>query len=39
MAISPFFVMSFMALTAFIYAIDVDIYTFRLAFSSKTHCI
>ena len=31
--------MCVMALTAFIYTIDVDIYVFRLVFSSKTHCI
>ena len=37
MAISPFLAMCFMALTAFIYTIDVDIYAFRLAISSKTY--
>jgi len=29
-----FFVMCFMALTGFVYAISLDIYTFRLSFSS-----
>ena len=39
MAILPFSAMSFMALQGFIYTISVDIYAFRLAFSSILHCI
>ncbi len=39
MAISLFLAMCIMILAAFIYTIDMDIYAFRLAFSSKTHCI
>jgi len=31
--------MFFMVLKGFIYTIAADIYAFRLAFSSKTHCI
>ncbi len=39
MAILPFSAMSFMALQGFIYAIPLDIYAFRLAFSRILHCI
>jgi len=31
--------MFFMVLKGFIYTVAADIYAFRLAFSSKTHCI
>ena len=39
MAILPILAMFFMALKGFVYTIAVDIYAFRLAFSSKTYCI
>ena len=39
MAIFPFPAFFFMALQGFIYTISVDIYAFRLAFSSILHCI
>ena len=39
MAILPFSTLFFMALQGFIYTISVDIYAFRLAFSSILHCI
>ena len=39
MAILPFLAMYFMVLKGFVYTKSVDIYAFRLAFSSKSHCI
>ena len=39
MTILPFLAMCFMALKGFIYTIAVEIYAFRLAFSSKSHRI
>ena len=39
MAILPFLAMFFMVLNGFVYTIAVDIYAFRLAFSSKSHHI
>ena len=39
MVILPFSALFFMALQGFIYAIPVDIYAFRLAFSRILHCI
>ncbi len=39
MAILPFLAMYFMVLKGFVYTKTVDIYAFRLAFSSKSHCI
>ena len=39
MAILPFSVMFLMARTGFVYTIGVDIYAFRLAFSSKKYFI
>ena len=39
MAILPILAMFFMVLKGFVYTIAVDIYAFRLAFSTKTHCI
>ena len=39
MAILPILAMFFMALKGFVYTIAVDIYAFRLAFSTKTHCV
>ena len=39
MAILPLCGMCFMARMGFVYAIAVDVYAFRLAFSSKSHRI
>ena len=39
MVILPFLAMYFMVLKGFVYTKSVDIYAFRLAFSSKSHCI
>ena len=39
MAILPILAMFFLALKGFVYTVTVDIYAFRLAFSSKSHCI
>ena len=39
MAILPLSAMFFMILRGFVYAIAVDVYAFRLAFSGKSHCI
>ena len=39
MAILPFLAMCNMVLKGFVYTIAVDIYAFRLAFSSILHCI
>ena len=39
MGVLPFLVMFFMDLAGCIYTIAVDIYAFRLAFSSILHCI
>ena len=39
MAIFPFLAMFFMVLKGFVYTIAVDVYAFRLAFSSKLHRI
>ena len=39
MAILPLSAMFFMVLRGFVYAITVDVYAFRLAFSGKSHCI
>ena len=39
MAILPFSALSFMALQGFIYTISVDIYAFRLAFCTISHCV
>ncbi len=39
MGVLLFLAMLFMALTGCIYTIAVDIYAFRLAFSSISHCI
>ena len=39
MAILPLSALFFMALQGFIYTISVDIYAFRLAFSSILRCI
>ena len=39
MAILPFLAMFFMVLKGFVYAIAVDVYAYRLAFSGKSHCI
>ena len=39
MVVLPFFAMFFMALKGFIYTFAVDVYAFRLAFSTILHCI
>ena len=39
MVILPLSAMCFMVLKGFLYAIAVDVYAFRLAFSGKSHCI
>ena len=39
MDILPFLAMFFMALKGFVYTIALYIYSFRLAFSGKKHCI
>jgi len=39
MAFLPILAMFFLALKGFVYTVTVDIYAFRLAFSSKSHCI
>jgi len=39
MAILPFLAMFFMVLKGFVYTIAMDVYAFRLAFSSKSHRI
>ena len=39
MTILPFFAMYFMVLKGFVYTIAVDIYAFRLAFSTILHCV
>ena len=39
MAILPFLAMRFMVLKGFVYTIAMDIYAFRLAFSSILHCV
>ena len=39
MAILPFLAMYFMALKGFVYTIAMDVYAFRLAFSSILHCV
>ena len=39
MAILPFLAMFFMVLKGFVYTIAVDVYAFRLAFSSILHCV
>ena len=39
MVILPFLAMFFMVLKGFVYTTVVDIYTSRLAFSGKSHCI
>ena len=39
MTISPFSAMFFMVRRGFVYTIAVDIYAFRLAFSSILHCV
>ena len=39
MGVLPFLAMLFMALTGCIYTIAVDIYAFRLAFSSILYCV
>ena len=39
MAILPFLAMCNMVLKGFVYTIAMDIYAFRLAFSSILHCI
>jgi len=39
MAILPLLAMYFMVLKGFVYTKAVDIYAFRLVFSSKSHCI
>ena len=39
MGILPLLALFFMVRRGYIYAIAVDIYTFRLAFSGKMHCV
>ena len=39
MVVLHFWVMFFMARKGFVYTIAVDVYVFRLAFSSILHCI
>ena len=39
MGILPLLALFFMAQKNYIYTISLDIYTFRFAFSGKTHCI
>ena len=39
MAILPFLAMCCMVLKGFVYTIAMDIYAFRLAFSSILHCV
>ena len=39
MVILPLSAMCFMALRGFVYTIAVDVYAFRLAFSTILHCI
>ena len=39
MAVLPLSAMCFMVLKGFVYAIAVDVYAFRFAFSGKTHRI
>ena len=39
MVILPFLAMCFVALKGFVYTIGVDVYAFRLAFSSILHCV
>ena len=39
MAILPLLAMWFMVLKGFVYTIAVDVYAFRLAFSSILHCV
>jgi hypothetical protein len=39
MVVLLFWVMFFMARKGFVYTIAVDVYVFRLAFSSILHCI
>ncbi len=39
MVIMPFLAMYFMVRKGFVYTIVVDIYAFRLVFSSILHCI
>ena len=39
MVILPFLAMYFMVLKGFVHTKAVDIYAFRLAFRSKSHCI
>ena len=39
MAILPFLAMFFMVLKGFVYTIVMDVYAFRLAFSSILHCV
>ncbi len=39
MVIMPFIAVSFIARKGFVYTIAVDIYAFRLVFSSILHCI
>ena len=39
MAILPFLAMFFMVLKGFVYTIAMDVYAFRLAFSSILHCV
>ena len=39
MAVLPFLAMSFIARKGFVYTIVVDIYAFRLAFSSILNCV
>ena len=39
MAFLPFLAMYFIVLKGSVYTKAVDIYAFRLAFSSKSHCI
>ena len=39
MTILPILTMCFMVLKGFVYTIAVDVYAFRLAFSSKSHRI
>ncbi len=39
MAVLPLLVLCFKVLKGFIYTIAVDVYVFRLAFSSILHCV
>ena len=39
MVVLPFWVMFFMARKGFVYTIAVDVYAFRLVFSSTMQCV